>query len=141
MLRTKAFTLLELIIVIIIVGVLASLALPRFFRMIEESRATEAWVNIGAIRQAMERCYLMHNGTYVSCSGPLDIDDPDKAPNAHFTYQRALGPGPGDYTIYATRNSRDGGDGWSGIEFYVVGDSITYWGKGAFSNIKSLIYN
>lgn len=57
--RVPGVTLIELVIVIIIVGVLASLALPRFFLMIERSRAAEAITNIGVIRQAMERCYVM----------------------------------------------------------------------------------
>ena len=86
------FTLLEIIIVIIIVGVLASLALPRFFNLIEFSRSTEALTNIGAIRQAMERCYLMNNGKYGPCTkSKLDIDDPDTSPNAHFTYDASGG--------------------------------------------------
>ena len=47
------------ILVIIIVGVIASLALPRFFELIEYSISTEALAAMGAIRQAMERCNLM----------------------------------------------------------------------------------
>ena len=54
----KGFTLLELIIVIVIVGVLASLALPKLFSVIVGARSTEAIATIATIRSAMERCYF-----------------------------------------------------------------------------------
>jgi len=120
----KAFTLLEVIIVIIIVGVLASLALPRFMRLIEGARAVEAVVAIGSIRQALERFYLSHNGTYLhGITGMsegalldteydlnyLDIDSPWKAPNAHFKYWAYVSTTEPKYLILAIRNSRDSG--------------------------------
>ena len=52
--RKKGFTLLEIIIVVIIVGVLASLALPRLFSTVEYSRSTEALAAIGSMRSAMD---------------------------------------------------------------------------------------
>ena len=45
--RKKGVTLLEIIIVVIIIGVLASLALPRLFSTVEFSRSAEA---IGGVR-------------------------------------------------------------------------------------------
>lgn len=66
--KRSGFTLLEVIIVIIIIGVLTSLALPRLFSVIEGSRATEALANIATLRRAVERYYLM-NGTYLPPSG------------------------------------------------------------------------
>ncbi len=112
--RTKTgFTLLELIIVIVIVGVLASLALPKLFSVIEGARAAEALSAIASIRSAMERCYLMNNGSYMGCAfGPgynfLTIDDPGTSPNAHFTYNIPLVSSL-FYVIIADRNALDGG--------------------------------
>ena len=123
----KGFTILEVLIVIIIIGVLTSLALPKMFMMVEGARAAEAVAAIGTIRAAMERCFLMNNGSYSNCylnkfykgENTLDIEDPGNSPGAHFSYlayQAIVGAAPlPNYYILATRNTVDGGDGKSGI--------------------------
>ena len=132
----SCFTLLEIIIVIIIVGVLASLALPRFFSTVEFSRSTEALTSITAVRQAMERCYLQRNGTYVNCAlVNLDIENPGTAPNAHFTYSLA-GQSATGYVITSTRNAIDGGDGTSTIALTQSATTVTRAGTGKFVGIQ-----
>jgi len=133
----RGFTLLEIIIVIIIVGVLASLALPRFFRTVEYSRGTEALTNINAIRQSMERCYLQRNA-YTGCTafGNLDLEDPTGSPNQHFTYGMTA-PTSTTYTITATRNTRDNsGPAGDTVVLTNNGSTITRSGTGAFSGIQ-----
>ena len=49
----SGFTLLEIIIVIIIIGILASLALPKFFKTVEYSRSMEALTNLGNVYHAV----------------------------------------------------------------------------------------
>ncbi len=133
----SGFTLLEIIIVIIIVGVLASLALPRFFATVEYSRSTEALAAISAVRQALERCYLQRNGDYTACNGfgVLDIEDPGNSPNNHFSYAISGGSATG-YTLTATRNTRDNGDGSSTIVISQDATSVTRSGTGAFAGIQ-----
>lgn len=136
LLRLSGFTLLEVIIVIIIVGVLASLALPRFFRMIEGSRAAEAFAGIQAIRGALERCYLMRR-TYSGCGDflSLSIENPANAPGAKFSYVMTNLSSTG-YAITATRNTRDGGDGISQITLK-QDQEITYDGSSVFSHFQN----
>lgn len=134
----SGFTLLEIIIVIIIVGVLASLALPRFFATVEYSRSTEALSSIAAIRGAMERCYLQASGSYSGCTAfdtQLDLNDPGTSPNAHFSYSIGSATATG-YAITATRNTVDGGTSGDTIVVTQTTTAVTRSGTGAFSSIK-----
>lgn len=58
----KGFTLLELIVVIIIIGILATLGFTQYARMIERSRGAEARAIAGNIR-TMAGGYRMEKGT------------------------------------------------------------------------------
>ena len=49
------FTLLELLMVVIIIAILASIALPQYIRATEKARATEALQLAGAIRASENR--------------------------------------------------------------------------------------
>ena len=135
-LKKTGFTLLEIIIVIIIVGVLASLALPRFFKLVEYSRSAEALVSLSAVRQSMERCYLQRN-TYVGCTPftSLDLEDPANSPNSHFTYNVPVQTGT-TFTVRATRNTRDRGMAGDQIDLALTATSMTKSGTGNFAGIK-----
>ncbi len=133
----SGFTLLEIIIVIIIVGVLASLALPRFFATVEFSKSTEALNAMSAVRGSLERCYLASAGTYVGCTiASLDVADPGTSPGARFTYAIS-GPSATGYVITAARNTVDGGGGTANwITITQTTGGVTRAGSGAFIGIK-----
>ena len=138
--NNKGFTLLEIIIVIIIVGVLASLALPRFFATVEFARSNEALTNMSALRQSMERCYLAGGGTYAPASGScdtpnLDISDPSNNPGTLFTFAIANQSATG-YTITATRNTVSSGSTSSAITLTQAAGGVTRAGGPAFIGIK-----
>ena len=133
----SGFTLLEIIIVIIIVGVLTSLALPRFFSTVEYSRSTEAFSSLGAVRQSLERCYLQRSGSYANCTvfANLDIENPANSPNAHFAYT-ITGASATGYTINANRNTIDGGSATGWVVITQAGTAVTRTGAGAFQGIQ-----
>jgi len=78
----KGFTLIELLVVVLIMGILASVAMPQYFKSVEKSRMTEAKTALEAIESACER-YYMQKGTFYADGGmdtslsELDIDITD----------------------------------------------------------------
>lgn len=132
------FTLLEIIIVIIIVGVLASLALPRFFATVEFSRGQEALTAISSVRGGLERCFVSKGGSSYSGCTTANIDTGDPlvgAPNAHFTIA-VSGQSATGYTITATRNTVDGGTAGHTIVLTQNAANITRSGTTAFKGIN-----
>jgi len=69
------FTLVELAVVIVIIGVLAAFGVPRFLKSVERSKAAEAFNYLAAVRDSQER-YEAQNGTYADDVTKLDISFP-----------------------------------------------------------------
>jgi prepilin-type N-terminal cleavage/methylation domain-containing protein len=71
----RGFTLVELAIVIVIIGVLASFGVPRFRDAVERSKAGEAFAYLASVRAAQER-YHAREATYATDLTDLDIAMP-----------------------------------------------------------------
>ncbi|HEC69323.1 MAG TPA: prepilin-type N-terminal cleavage/methylation domain-containing protein [Candidatus Omnitrophica bacterium] len=63
----KGFTLAEVIIVVVIIGILATLAVPKYIKAMERTRNKEAISMLKLIQQA-ERMYRLENNAYVACN-------------------------------------------------------------------------
>lgn len=83
---TRGFTLVELMIVVIVVGVLAGVAIPMYQLATERAKATEAVAALGSVRVAMRNYYAEHqtfvnasfvDGTQVTTGGVLEVTDVD----------------------------------------------------------------
>jgi len=79
----KGFTLLELLIVIVILGILASIALPRYFANLEKAREAEAKSTLNKVREA-QMGYFANKQAFktafpidVYITGVEGVDQPD----------------------------------------------------------------
>jgi len=70
--KKKGFTLVELAVVVVIIGVLAAFAVPRFLASVERSKAAEAFNYLAAVQSAQER-YHARQGSYAANLTDLDI--------------------------------------------------------------------
>ncbi len=72
----SGFTLVELLIVVIILGVLAAVAIPQFTTSTEDARVASLDTNLSQVRNAIELYYHQHNNAYPGAiktdgSGPV----------------------------------------------------------------------
>jgi prepilin-type N-terminal cleavage/methylation domain-containing protein len=71
--KEKGFTLLELLMVVIIIAILASLALPQYIRATEKARASEALQLLGSLRSSQQR-YRAFSPTNAFATAINDLD-------------------------------------------------------------------
>ena len=70
--KPEGFTLVELLIAIVVVGILAAIALPNFTDSIRKSRRSEAFTAIAAAQQAQER-WRSNNSAYAESVSDLGV--------------------------------------------------------------------
>lgn len=92
--QVKGFTLIEIMIVVAIIGILASIAIPGYQNYVKKGKAAEATANLATLRIQMEQ-YFQDNKTYVggNCT-------PTTA-TKYFTYTCSVAPTATTYTLQA----------------------------------------
>jgi len=78
----RGFTLIELIVVIIIVGILASVGMTQYTKVVEKGRAGEARVVLGSLRTA-EVAEWQENGSYAAVAN-LGVAAPTACATTHY---------------------------------------------------------
>lgn len=69
----EGFTLVELMVVVAIIGVLASIALPQYSKFTAKARQSEIRVALGAA-YTIEQSFTTENSTYSACLGQLGFN-------------------------------------------------------------------
>lgn len=65
--RSFGFTIIELMLVSAIIGLLASIAIPKFANLIDKSRESTLKGSLGSLRSALEIYYVDNEGIYPKC--------------------------------------------------------------------------
>ena len=70
----KAFTLLELLVVVLIIGILAAIALPQYQMAVGKARFSELKTLTKTFQQSVQRYYIIHN-TYAGINDDIQVLD------------------------------------------------------------------
>lgn len=104
----RGFTLVELAVVVVIIGVLAAFGVPRFLQSVERSKASEAFGYLAAVRSAQER-YQAREGRYADDVSKLDIQAPSPQ---YFTLVNGTAMGSDEDTWALTLERKAGSSGY-----------------------------
>lgn len=109
----------EILIAIAILGVMAGLAVPNYFHMVEQARQNEAKVNLQVIRTGEKVFALNHNGDFFGPGANPKIAGVNKTLNIDIatdffdvvSITANNGAVPKTFKAIAQRNKKNGGDG------------------------------
>ncbi len=126
----KGFTLIELMIVVAIVAILASVALPAYQEHVLRGKLIEATSNLSNFRIRLEQ-YYQDNKNYGSSAAACGLAAPTAPIAKYFTYSCNWGAGGTNqtYTVTATGVATEGTGGFTyTIDQANTKTSNTTWG-------------
>jgi prepilin-type N-terminal cleavage/methylation domain-containing protein len=130
----RGFTLLEIIVVIIIIGVLATLGFMQYSAVIEKARGAEAKATIGALRTQLAALALERGENTSVGASDIGIGSGIPGPSScagtnYFRYNVGTGCTAGNCTLTATRCT-SGGKNPNAASSFNGSISLTYSSSG-----------
>ncbi|MEQ3696603.1 MAG: type IV pilin protein [Pseudomonadales bacterium] len=98
--HAKGFTLIELMLVILIIGILAAIAMPQYDDYVTRTNRTAAQQYMLELASA-EQQYLLDSRSYTATIANLGVSEPS-ALNGVYTVAIAVSSGPPGFVITAT---------------------------------------
>ena len=129
----RAFTLIELMLVVAIIGLLATIAIPKFANLVTKSKEAGVKGKLGALRSAVNLYYVNNEGNFPSCLGvaagtfclplilipnyidkipPIALALPDHPENSGVRFIQPTGPGYGMIPEWRAYLGPGGEGGW-----------------------------
>ncbi len=122
--KHSGFTLIELMVTVVIVGILGAIAMPVYSDYVRRGKVPEATTALAGMRVQMEQ-YYQDNRNYGSAPPACGVNAPI---STNFAYACALGASDQSYTITATGSAARGTDGMT----YTINEAgtrgSTAWG-------------
>ncbi len=102
----KGFTLTEMMMVVLLLGILATIAFPRYIQVVEKGRSAEARQALGAIRDA-ELAYYLEYDVFTAVMGNLGLPYPAACTGTYY-YNYGIAVNGATFTATATRCTAGG---------------------------------
>ncbi len=109
--NNKGFTLIELMVVVAIIGILASIAVPQYRKFQAKARQSEASITLGAIK-SLESTQLAANSSYSACLGQIGFSRESTAANARVYYAVGFGTAPATSALCGNGSQQCNGFQW-----------------------------
>ncbi|WP_044872170.1 type IV pilin protein [Pseudomonas sp. LFM046] len=105
--HSKAFTLIELMIVLVVIGILAAIAYPSYTEHVRKGKRAEVKAALMEGAQALERYYSAH-GSYLDAEGHFADAVATQAPASGAANYTIAAQGAATATAYLLRATRAG---------------------------------
>jgi type IV pilus assembly protein PilA len=129
----RGFTLIEIIVVLIIVGVLASIALPNLFSNVSKSKGAEALASMSHYKADTEACVQAHQPTATAACAWTALSIFSASGNFLWTFTTPPTNGSYVYTIKATSNTN--ANDWISVTRDNANGQYTCGGNGNFTGL------